>query len=1113
MTNDHLKTGGDGGWNDPTRDLEESLPPAGGIAELSDTGDVRTALSAKEISFAPGDLLANRFRIIRFISKGGMGEVYEAKDVELGENVAVKTVLPSIARSPAAIDLFKREIQLARKVTHPNVCRIFDLVYDVRPSGPVAFLTMELLDGVTLSSRIESKGSLSLQESLALARQMAEGLNAAHRAGVVHQDFKPGNVILADGADGLSSRAVITDFGLAHNMRAADLGPGKTAGTPVYMAPEQIEAGKISAATDVYALGIVLYELVTGRWPYNARTIEELQAKKLSQAPVPPSRYMPDLPVRVDRAILKCLARKPEDRFRSALEVVEALAPPRRRWPLMVTAALVVTAVAGIGGYEWRRFGTMSAEPTVAVMGFKNISGDSNYDWLSSELSERLTTELGGSHGVQSVPMDEVSNIKTELSVAQNQSLEGEDLSTVRQALGANFLLLGRYVLASPGTNLDMNVLLQDSRGAKVAEIHEIGSAADYRKLVGDAASQIRERLGKTKLSDTQVTELQNLYPVDPSASRLYFQALNRLRSFDAAAALTLLQQASEIDPNNVSIHWGLADAWSQLRHDKEAAQEAQKASTLAEGASLPREYVVLAQARAAEASKQWEAAIENYKSLYALFPSHLNYGLSLASVQIDGSKATDALATLNKLAKLPPPMGSDPRIEMTKAKGYGSLNDYASELRAAQLALQEAKNRNARLMQARAHLALCWANRNLGHLEEAYSSCNEAQNLFSVFGDNVSAAVALNDVATWLSDRGRLAEAKQLYDRVIQVNRAAGARKDLAGACVNVAIVLNRMGKPDEAEDYIKQALDAALPIADKNDEALARILRGEVLAKQGHALEAEGEVQRALTLAREIGNRSTEATALLHLAEYQSETDTGRAISTYRVVLDLRRKKGDQPAIATCLMYLGNVFMRGGNLSAAQHDYSEALAIDSQLKDKSGVAFDLMALAEVDFERGDLHDAREKSLQAIKQFHDNEDADNEEEASSVLVRVLVAHKDIEEAAAHVQRIEQIASTDPETKFDGRLSLAEYLAAIGKREEAIQQVAPVPSEAKGAGMNFLSLQARLELVQLTNGRRPAIALRKELSAIQAEARRAGFGLLLQKSKRIQIGGNNAFGL
>ena len=1083
------------------QDLDESALPLGGFAELSSPA-TGPSVRSSDRCFAPGDLLANRFRIVRFVAKGGMGEIYEAEDLKLGERLAVKTVLASIAANPAAVEQFKREIQLARKVTHPNVCRIYEWVEDPRPSGTIAFLTMELLEGITLSAYLESKGSISVGEAVEFARQMAEGLNAAHRVGVIHQDFKTSNVMLVERGSGQPPRVVITDFGLAQNLRTAIPG-GNGAGTPAYMAPEQFEGRTVSAATDVYGFGVVLYEMITGRWPYNARTIEELQSKKLSQAPVVPSKYVPDLPIRVERTILRCLARKPEDRFANTLDVVAALEPPRRKWVSFGGAVLIVAALAGVVGYQWRKAQAMMGEPTVAVVGFRNDSGDAQYDWLATELSESLNTDLGGSKGIHTVPTDEVASVKTEMSVGQNQSLEHEDLSNVRQALGANYLLLGRYAMPQ-SSDLELDVLLQDAGGRTVSDIHESGSGRDYRKLVADAASQIRDKLGTARLPDTQLNELQNLYPSDPEASQLYFQGLDKLRAFDATTALSFLKKAAEGDPNNLSIHWSLSDAWSQLKHDPEAAQEAQKAAALAEKSSLPQEYVVLAQARAAEANKHWQDAIEDYKSLFRLFPEHLNYGLRLASAQIGGSKPTDALTTLGSLTKLPAPMGSDPRIEMTKAQAYGSMNDFHSELTSAQNALQEAHRRNARMMQARAQLELCWAHRNLGQVDEAYSACTEAQNLFSVFGDNVSAAVALNDLATWLSDRGQYAEAKQLYDRVIEANQKSGAEKDYAGACVNASMVLIHMSKWQDADSYVARALDAAVPIGDKYDEALAHLNRGEIQANEGQLVRAEMEARKAMALADEIQNKAIEVRALSNLAEYQSNSDSERALSTYTRALSVVRESGDKSELSTCLTNMGDLLFRRGDLRGAENKYSEALQIDTELKDNDAIAHDWASFAEVDLERDRLSDAEEKLSRAIPQLREAQDTDSESEAASILVRVLVAEHKVGDADVYVKRMEEISSKNRDTAFDNRLSIGEYLAATGKRTEAIQQIASLPAEAKRMGLNFTSLRARLMLVKLRAGERPRSELTKELASIRSEAVRAGFNILAERARHIQ---------
>jgi len=1032
-----------------------------------------------------------------------MGEVYEAEDLELrGDHVAIKTILAANANDQTAVEQFKREIQLARKVTHPNVCRIFDLVYDQRPEAPVAFLTMELLNGETLAKLIEKSGSFSLERALPLARQMAEGLHAAHQAGVVHQDFKSGNVIVEPGKEGGEQRAVITDFGLAHNFREAQRLSGKSGGTPAYMAPEQIEGKPISAATDVYAFGVVLYELLTGHWPYNARTPQELRQKKLDEAPVLPSKYVPDLPPRAERAILRCLSRSPEERFQDPRDAVRALEAPRISWKFLTAAALIVVVLAGFGIYKWRAW-LSARQPAVAVIGFKNNTGSESYDWLATELSETLTADLTSSNRLRVAPADEVARLRTELSIPPTATLENQDLSQVRAELGVGFVVFGSYNIAGDsGNTLTVDLRLQSPQGETDTSFHESGSEADYRKLTLKLAEQVRNKLGTVRLSRKEGEDLQNIFPADADARKWYFLGLDKLRSFDAPAASKLLQQAAEREPSNVAIHSALADAWAQMKLDPQAAKEAKIASELAEHSSLPLQYVVLAKARADEMDKHWDGAISNYETLFLRY-QRLDYGLQLASAQMEGSRASQALQTLAKLTQLPAPMGNDPRIQLTRAKAYGAMNDYKAQLDAAQTALQEATQRNSRMMQANAQLQLCWAHRNLGDVEEAYKSCNAAQNLFSVFGDNVSAAVALNDVATWLSDRGKYPEAKALYDRVIQVNLSAGAQKDYAGACVNAAKTVLRMGgKPEDAEAYIQNALSTADAIGDKSDEVLARIIYAEIRREQGRMDDAENEVRQALSIAKGL-NQSLESLALSNLASYQGETNVPEALQTYTQALQLREKNKQKDGVANCLNNMGEMLFRAGNLQGAEQKYQQALKLYSEeLKDNNSAAQSLLSLAEVDFERDNLALAEDKALKALREFQspEDKDVDSESEAAALLVRIYAAEGKPLDAEPYVRRIQEIASKDRDVMFGNRLSIAEYLDAIGKHEEAIQELQLLPAEAKAAGRNFVSLQARLALVKLREKELSASELRKELSSIRTEAMRAGFRLLAERA-------------
>ncbi|MGO9269949.1 MAG: protein kinase domain-containing protein [Terriglobia bacterium] len=292
-----------------------------------------------------GQVLAGRFRVIRFLGQGGMGEVYEAKDLDLGERVALKTILPKIASEPRAMARFKQEIQLARRVTHPNVCRMFDLERHRPPpetessASVVTFLTMELLEGETLAARLRRVGRITTAEALPLVQQMAEALAAAHDVGVVHRDFKPGNVMLVPAKSGdEKERAVVTDFGLAKALAAADQaageGPassvtasGHMVGTLAYIAPEQLQGREATAASDIYALGLVMYEMVAGKRPFPDDALFGGAYQRITQPPASPCVHVPDLDPRWEEAILRCLKTDQAARFPDARQVASALQP------------------------------------------------------------------------------------------------------------------------------------------------------------------------------------------------------------------------------------------------------------------------------------------------------------------------------------------------------------------------------------------------------------------------------------------------------------------------------------------------------------------------------------------------------------------------------------------------------------------------------------------------------------------------------------------------------------------------------------------------------------------------------------------------------------------
>jgi serine/threonine protein kinase len=291
-----------------------------------------------------------------------MGEVYEAEDLQLGI-IALKTIRHGVASSSDAFERFRQEVQLARRVTGAQVCRIHEL-YLLPALGKfeaTAFLTMEYLEGTTLYEKIQRNGPLPWKEALNIALQICEGLQLIHEQGIIHRDLKTSNIMLCKQAG--STRVVLMDFGLAHDFaednvemdNAASVQktrralPQSVIGTPEYMAPEQFEAKPVSPATDIYALGVVLYEIVTGLHPYAADTPIAAAIRRAKQAPMP-SSLRPNVPRQCDRVIERCLEYDPEKRFQSAKEVIQILRPPERlwsRWQLAIAAALIVSITAG----------------------------------------------------------------------------------------------------------------------------------------------------------------------------------------------------------------------------------------------------------------------------------------------------------------------------------------------------------------------------------------------------------------------------------------------------------------------------------------------------------------------------------------------------------------------------------------------------------------------------------------------------------------------------------------------------------------------------------------------------------------------------------------------
>jgi serine/threonine protein kinase len=287
--------------------------------------------------FEAGDLIRDRYRVVRRVGRGGTGEVYEAEDTATGATVALKTVQPELVGSTKVVQRFERECRFSQRISHPNVLRISHVFQVPIPEGrfeistgealEVPCMVMEYLEGETLADRLGRGERIPQEEAKPLVCQMAAALAAAHRAGVVHRDLKPDNMFLVPAADG--TRVVLTDFGVARHAAPSQeeslTASNVLLGTPTYMAPEQLELEEAMPASDLYTLGLVMFEMVAGRPPFEAETAIKTVFKRVQEDAPSPREVVPDLDRRWEEVILRCLERQPEDRYSDAQEIIRAL--------------------------------------------------------------------------------------------------------------------------------------------------------------------------------------------------------------------------------------------------------------------------------------------------------------------------------------------------------------------------------------------------------------------------------------------------------------------------------------------------------------------------------------------------------------------------------------------------------------------------------------------------------------------------------------------------------------------------------------------------------------------------------------------------------------------
>lgn len=1059
--------------------------PAGSNACPSCHGAGATPLATLVVSSAglgaPGTVLAGRYRVIRPLGQGGMGEVVEALDQELGEHVALKFLRPELHADPLASERFRREIKLARKVTHPNVCRVFDVGHAEIDGRHAAFLSMQLLSGETLAQRLARKGRLTGLEALPIVRQLTAGLAAAHEAGVVHRDFKTSNVMLLPGSG--EERAVITDFGLArsHGSDASvSTQAGELVGTPAYMAPEQVEGKEITTATDVYALGVVLYEMLTGSRPFGGDTPFECALRRLREAPASPRTLAPDLDPRWAAVILRCLARDPADR-----PAVEAILPalegdasavlrPRsgRRQLYWMAAALAAVGVIS-GALVWRQLHPASgsraglARPAVAVLGFVDLAKDPSTAWLGNAFTETLGSELAASQRLRQVSSEEVARLRADLGLAEVSTLAPATLARVRGLVGADLVVSGAYTVF-PGQAgvrvIGLQVSVQDTAsGERRGGFAEKGTEAELFELVSRAGSRLREELTGGH-GGTAATTLGASFGGSQEAARLYAEGLARLREFDVQAARQLLEEAARLAPEAPLVHLALADAYASLAMSARAAESARRALDLAD--RLSPEQRRLAEGRVAELARDWPRAIEIYAALVRDVPDSLDYGLRLGDAQLAAAKSAQALETAELLRRqLPLPLRDDPRLDILEARAAYYLSDYKRQLEAAQRGERKARELGARLVEARALDAAGAGQRLLGDLDGAMASLQKARAMYAAVGSRRNVARVLNSIGNVLFDRHDVSGAVEAYQQAADGFRAVGDRQTLALQLHNLAWPVYTVGDSARARRHLEESVAILRELDDSKELTVALQKLGSVLFDLGDVAGARAALEESARVANANGRRGTESAALAKL---------------------------------------GDVLMAADRLTEARDAFARSAEIFRQLPglEAASKVQDLLPLC-VDLEGGQAGTVLERLTPLAPTLVESIDPDNPVQLLGILARAQAMSGRFTEADHTLTAITTATqrSSNPRVPITLLAERAFVARLGGEAARARQMASEARSKAHAGGFVPLELAARLEEALAMNAASDPQA-RTHLEALERDAATRGFVLVARKAAR-----------
>jgi len=636
-----------------------------------------------------GSTFAGRYQVIEELGHGGMGRVYKVFDTDIKEKIALKLLRPEVALDKNTVERFSNELKLARKISHRNVCRMFDM----GKAEGTTFITMEFVPGEDLKKFIRKSGQLGAGRAVSIAKQICEGLAEAHHLGVVHRDLKPQNIMVDE--DG---NARIMDFGIARSLRGKGItGAGVMIGTPEYMSPEQVEGKEVDERTDIYSLGIILFEMVTGHVPFEGDTPFTIGVKHKSERPRNPRELNPQLPEALSRVILRCLEKDKAKRFQTAeelrtdLEKVEqglptterVISPKKSFTSREITVqfnlrklavplvAVIVLAAAAVILWKFIPHKKLPAAPkienSIAVISFENHTGDKAFDYLQKAIPDLLITSLERKSGLYVATWERMQDLLEQMGKKNVEVIDRPLGFELCRKEGIKAIVLGSYIKAGETFATDVKVLDVDTKKLLRSSSSKGESVSSIiNKQIDELTREISEGIGLVR-KDTEAAEMPmaDVTTRSMEAYRYYVEGGENLRKLYWDDARIAFEKAVKLDSDFAMAYFNLSYANLNLENIEASDTAIKRAKALSLRATEKERLYI-------EADYAWriEKDFENYdrirRQIIRKYPKEKEVFISLGTSYMNRGAYDKAIIEFNKALELDPNYG-----ELLNELGY----------------------------------------------------------------------------------------------------------------------------------------------------------------------------------------------------------------------------------------------------------------------------------------------------------------------------------------------------------------------------------------------------------------------------------------------------------